>query len=178
MPLVAPSHDAQKMQEKGFSALTSRAWNESVSYQAGAGTVTFTAVLAHHSGDASIDPLLGLGNGYWIDVTQGDWKKTLYWTGDTLAAEDVIQAVRARGPLDILMPHLGRVGTPGPLGKISMGADAAVQLARALSPTKVVPIHHSSYVLYLEPIDRLVTQSQGAHYGLDLISEGSRLLYR
>ena len=89
----------------------------------------------------------------------------------------MIQQVIKLGQPDVLIPHLGRVGTTGPLGKISMGASDVIDMSSILLPKKVLPIHHSTYSLYLEPISQLVIDSQGKSYGLDLISEGSTVVY-
>ncbi len=181
LPLLVPEHDLGALQAKGFTAAQSLAWQQSLEYQAGAGHIRITAVAAHHSADPAIDTLLGAGNGYWLEFSQGSWSKRLYWTGDTMPVGAVLTQVQtladSRGMLDILVPHLGRVGTPGPLGQISMGASDVVDMARALQPEHLLPIHHSSYALYLEPISVLAEASAGEDYQLDLPQEGVTLHY-
>ncbi|NQV21045.1 MAG: hypothetical protein HQ511_06480 [Rhodospirillales bacterium] len=58
-----------------------------------------------------------------------------------------------------------------------MTADNVVALADEISPRKLLPIHHSTYALYLEPISELAAKSKGESYGLDLISEGTTVIY-
>lgn len=177
IPTLIPPANLQQMKKKGFSTLRDLAWGDSLTYNAGDGEITFTAVKAHHSANNDIDTILGAGNGYWIEFKSGSWRRTVYWTGDTLPTSDVISQVKKLGRPDILIPHLGRVGTTGPLGQISMGADEAIKMAFELSPRKILPIHHSSYSLYLEPIGHLIIKGQGLPYGIDLISEGSTVVY-
>lgn len=177
IPMLIPTANLQQLKQKGFNSLTDLKWGESVTYNAGEGEVIFTAVNAHHSADTEIDTILGTGNGYWIEFKQGDWRRTVYWTGDTLPTDDVIKQIKKLGRPDILIPHMGRVGTTGPLGKISMGADDVLKMSDELFPKKLLPIHHSTYSLYLEPISHLVVKSQGKSYDLDLISEGSTVVY-
>jgi len=177
-PFITPTADVEKVTKMGFTSIHAMAWGDSKTIDLGAGKVTITSINAHHTTNPELEPLLGLGNGYWMEFQQGDWQKTIYWTGDSLPTQDVIEQVTNMGALDILIPHMGRVGTTGPLGQISMGASDVMALSSALSPQKVLPIHHSTYPLYLEPIDKLVSQSQGAKFGLDLISEGSSVIYR
>ena len=178
VPILAPTEDFEKVSQMGFSDIQGMAWGEQVEFIAGAGEITVTAINAYHANNPKMTPLLGVGNGYWIEFKQGSWKKSIYWTGDTLPTNHVIQAVKILGNPDILIPHMGRVGTTGPLGQISMGADDVIKLAAQLSPKKVLPIHHSTYSLYLEPIDKLVNQSKGETFELDVISEGSSLIYK
>ncbi|WP_286272201.1 MBL fold metallo-hydrolase [Thalassotalea hakodatensis] len=177
-PFLLPPANIEQLQKKGFNRLSTLSVGDSISYKAGEGKVTFTAVTAHHTDNGDIKHLLGEGNGYWITFEQDNWQYTLYWTGDTLATKDLIDEVKALGQIDLLIAHMGRVGTTGPLGKISMGADDVIAMSAALQPEKLLPIHHSTYALYLEPIHHLVTKSLGKPYGLDVISEGSTLIYQ
>ncbi len=174
---ITPVADVSKVKALGFSQVKGLAWGASQIISEGDSQVKITAINAYHSTNKLMQPILGEGNGYWLEFTQGDWRLTLYWTGDSFATEQVYQSLKPLGQLDILIPHLGRVGTSGPLGQISMGADEVVALAKMLKPKKVLPIHHSTYELYLEPIEELVSKSRGQEFGLDLISEGSTLIY-
>lgn len=177
MPMILPVADVDKVKAMGFENLDGLDWGETRTIDAGPGTVTITAINAHHSENKDIDKILGRGNGYWIEFSQGEWKRTIYWTGDTFGTADVIKEVKRHGKPYVMVPHLGRVGTTGPLGQISMGVKEVADFALAVSPRKVLPIHHSTYALYLEPIDELSTLSQGKPYGLDLISVGTTVTY-
>jgi N-acyl-phosphatidylethanolamine-hydrolysing phospholipase D len=176
-PILLPPADLQTVRSKGFNTLKVLAWGKSASYNAGDAIVKITAVNAHHSANNNIDTLLGVGNGYWIEFKHKSWRRTIYWTGDTLPTEDVIKQIKKLGRPDVLVPHLGRVGTTGPLGLISMGADEVTEMASELLPKKILPIHHSTYSHYLEPISQLIKKNQGVSYGIDLISEGSTVVY-
>jgi L-ascorbate metabolism protein UlaG (beta-lactamase superfamily) len=176
-PMILPVDDVEKIKAKGFERLDGIRWGETRQFEAGPGQVKITAVNAYHSQDPQMAKLLGGGNGYWIEFLEGDWKRTIYWTGDTLPTADVIKTVRALGEPDVMVPDLGRVGTTGSLGQISMGADDVVALATEIRPKKILPIHHSTYAFYLEPISELAVKSQGKPYGLDLISQGTTVQY-
>ncbi|HEY9080739.1 MBL fold metallo-hydrolase [Magnetovibrio sp.] len=176
-PFITPQSDREKVFAMGFAKVKGLAWHESYSFNAGAGRVTITALKAHHTHNRQLDPILGVGNGYWLEFSQGDWRRTLYWTGDSFPTPDVVQSLKDLGKPDILIPNMGGVGTSGPLGKISMGADDVIELAGQVSPRKILPIHHSTYRLYLEPISRFVVQSAGQPYDLDLVSPGTTVMY-
>lgn len=176
-PMILPIADVDQVKAKGFKNLHGMRWGETRHFDAAPGHVKLTAVNAHHSQDPQLAKILGVGNGYWIEFSNGDWKRTIYWTGDTFPTANVIEAVRTLGKPDLLVPHLGGVGTTGSLGQISMGADHVVTFADEIRPKKVLPIHHSTYELYLEPIWKLLKESEGKPYGLDLLSEGTTALY-
>lgn len=175
--LLLPSADENKVKDKGFTNISSLNWGDKQTYKAGNGEISFTAVTAYHSTDQSINPLLGKGNGYWIEFKEGNWQRNVYWTGDTLPTKDLMMQVRQLGTLDILIPHMGKVGTTGPLGKISMGvADTKIMAAR-LKPNYLLPIHHSTFSHYLEPVNRTSFQIKDTSYELNIISEGEVIKY-
>lgn len=177
LPVMLPIGDVGAVGAKGFRRLDGLSWGEMRRLDAGSGHVTITAVIAHHSRNPAMAKALGIGNGYWIEFTEGAWRRTMYWTGDTMPADDVVAAVRSRGTPDLMVPHVGGVGVSGPLGQISMQASDVVDLAAAIQPKHVLPIHHSTYAFYREPIDELVRQSKGKPYRLDLIAAGSKVVY-
>lgn len=61
----------------------------------------------------------------------------MYWAGDTFATPDVLVAIEKEGQPDIFIPHLGRVGTTGPLGPISMGIDEAIDMAHKIGAKRL-----------------------------------------
>ncbi|HET8726846.1 MAG TPA: MBL fold metallo-hydrolase [Alphaproteobacteria bacterium] len=175
LPIVLPAADEKAVAAKGFEMLDAMEWGETRRLDAGAGRVRITAVIARHSRDPAT--ALGIGNGYWIEFSRGDWTRTMYWTGDTMPTADVVEAVKSLGRPDVMVPHVGGVGITGPLGQISMGADDVVALAAAVQPTCVLPVHHSTYAFFREPISELSEHSKGQPYRLDLIGAGETITY-
>jgi N-acyl-phosphatidylethanolamine-hydrolysing phospholipase D len=177
LPIILPTADEQAIAAKGFRTLDAMKWGETRQVDAGVGRVRITAVAARHSQDPAMARALGIGNGYWIEFSRGDWIRTMYWTGDTMPTADVVETIRSLGQPDLMVPHVGGVGITGPLGQISMGADDVVALAAAIRPTYVLPIHHSTYAFFREPISKLAQRSQGQPYRLDLIGAGETVVY-
>ncbi len=177
LPFILPIDDVKKVKEAGFTRLNALQTGETKTYTAGQGQIHITAIPADHTDNKALEPLLGHGLGYLIKFIEGKQQFTLYWTGDSLATPGVMNTVKALGEIDLLVPNMGRVGTTGPLGKISMGASDVITLANTLKVKKVFPIHHSSYELYLEPISELSRLARNQTWGLDILSEGSTLSY-
>jgi len=174
--IVAPA-DREKLKQIGFNRVDPLDWGKSRTFAAHPGTITITAIQAHHSPHSKMDKILGRGNGYWIEFVQDGWKRSLYWMGDTFATEEVIKSIQAFGKPDVLIPHLGAVGTTGPLGQISMGAADVVSFAKKIAPRKILPIHHSTFPLYLEPVSEMVRQGSENGLILDLPSPGTTVRY-
>lgn len=177
MPILAPAHDHARLAAKGFSAARQIDWGQDQTLTKGDVSVTIRALPADHSEDPQIAGLLGAGNGYWLTFGRDGWQKSVYWTGDTFPTPRVLEAVAPLGNPDIFIPHLGGVGTTGPLGQISMGAAHAAAFADRLKPGRILPVHHSTYALYLEPVSALPIALGDTVHALDLVSEGTGLSY-
>jgi L-ascorbate metabolism protein UlaG (beta-lactamase superfamily) len=177
MPFLVPSHDRERLAANGFTQVHVADWMKPHVITRGDVTLTLTALPAEHSENPEIASLLGPGNGYWLEIRQGDWTKSVYWTGDTFPTSNVLDALEGFGSPDVFIPHLGGVGTSGSLGQISMGAGHAAIFVDRLRPGKVLPVHHSTYALYLEPVSSLPAVLAGKTHGLDLVSEGTCASY-
>ena len=82
----------------------------------------------------------------------------------------------AGGPTMLLsfgfVPHLGGVGASGPIGAVSMTSDHAISFARAVRPRAILPIHHSTFSLYREPIERFFAASTVERFRVHRLREG------
>ncbi|OOE38493.1 hypothetical protein BZG06_16235 [Salinivibrio kushneri] len=175
---VIPSSDLNLLQSLGFKNIKALTWPEKWQYQEGIYQITITAIPAFHTENHELTAILGDGNGYLFEFRHDDWQKVLYWMGDTFLTPALQDKVQAYGQIDILVPHLGRVGTSGPLGQISMGAKEVIDAVNILAPTHVLPIHHSTYELYLEPVSELVKQAERSKVALDVLAAGGTISYR
>jgi L-ascorbate metabolism protein UlaG (beta-lactamase superfamily) len=81
------------------------------------------------------------------------------------------------GAVDLLLPHLGAVGVDGPLGRRSMDAEEALKLITLLNPRRVIPIHHTTFGHYREPVRALEQRAERAGVGgrLQLPREGEAI---
>ncbi|WP_208979207.1 MBL fold metallo-hydrolase [Pseudovibrio axinellae] len=177
MEIISSDFDRAILEEKGFSNTTVLPWGEQLSLPTNSGKIQVTSVPAKHSQNPEILGIIGRGNGYFFEFLSGNEKITLYWTGDTFPEEDVMASVQQLGDIDILVPHVGAVGSTGTLGQISMGASHVVEMAGRLKPRTILPIHHSTFGLYLEPIWELTRAMQDHPSRLDVISEGTIVTY-
>lgn len=175
---IVPTTDEDLMNKLGFTQVQLLEWGKQWKYQEGDYQLTLTATPAFHTENAHMKELLGHGNGYLFEFKHGNWKKTLYWMGDTFLTQELKHWLADYSQPDILVPHLGRVGTTGPLGQISMGASDVVESIHYLKPAYTLPIHHSTYELYLEPISELVKQTEQKKLPIDVIAVGSWITYR
>ncbi|WP_028049883.1 MBL fold metallo-hydrolase [Cellulomonas sp. URHD0024] len=117
-----------------------------------AGDVTVTAVPARH-GPEGAEPLSGVVTGF---VLEAPGNPTVYVSGDN-ASLDVVAAVARRFPavdLAVLFvggANVGRFGSE-PVTLDALLASAAVDL---LAPARVIPVHHTDWAHFVEPLSVL-----------------------
>ena len=76
----------------------------------------------------------------------------LYVTGDALMSEAIRQVQKNHGYVDVLVPYVGaQPGADG--GDASATGKEAMQFVYRMQPKRVVPVHHTTFSHYREPID-------------------------
>ena len=159
LPLVVAAGGADALRAAGFHDVRPLDWGQSLTLSARGTTLEVTAVPAHHAHDEALDRGLGRGNGYvlaWRDM-QGTYR--VYWTGDAVLSAESETLAERHGPIDLLLPHLGGVGGDGGLGLRTMNADETLSLVARVKPLRVVPIHHTTFAHYREPIEALMQRA-------------------
>ncbi|UWQ28673.1 MBL fold metallo-hydrolase [Leisingera sp. M523] len=175
-PVLCSAQDVNALTKKGFAA---QALNhgENRAFRRGDTEVSITSIPAVHSLNTGISGILGLGNGYWLQATIRGKTSHIYWAGDTFMAEPVQSAVQQFPAPDLLIPHIGAVGTNGTLGQLSMTGHQAVEFAEFLKAGLILPAHHSTYALYQEPVSKMIEAHaiSGIPSVLNVLREGSAL---
>lgn len=167
---VVPRSQLAEVRNRGVIRANGLALGETQTIARGGYKVTITAVTAQHSQQPEYLPILGDVNGYWLEFRHGRYRRTVYWTGDSFAQLDGAPAA-LRNP-DLFIPHLGAVGADGPIGYVSMGWSHALSFARDVQPAIILPIHHSTFSLYREPIELFVDAAKAASFKVERLREG------
>ena len=102
----------------------------------------------------------------------------MYWTGDTFLTDEIKKSIAKLSSIDILVPHVGNVGVHGSLGQLSMKAIDVLEYSLYTKAKNILPIHHSTYDLYLEPITKFEKISEKQDYILNVIKEGETIVYK
>lgn len=173
-PFIAPPAQVGALRARGLSDVSGLPWRGSHLVSKNGYSVCITAVPAQHSERPAVSELLGDVNGYWLEFRHRHYRRTVYWTGDSFPVPAELGS-DVRHP-DLLVPHLGAVGEGGPFGQVSMGARQALSFARTVEPKAVLPIHHSTFSLYREPIERFEEAAAGEPWKLERLAEGGELV--
>ena len=170
LPLVVAAAGGDAMRAAGFSDVRGLDWGESTTISARGVTLRVLAVPAHHSHEADVDREVGKGNGYILEWSGAGGNYRVYWTGDAVLGDETRDFSAHFGQVDLLLPHMGGVGGDGERGLRTMNADELLELVQRVQPRLVVPIHHTTFGHYREPIEALEQRVQEA-------GDGSRFVF-
>ncbi|HEY8572848.1 MBL fold metallo-hydrolase [Phenylobacterium sp.] len=176
-PFTAPASQVAGLQSKGVRRASALRWGETQILTREGYEVSITAAPARHSTDPAAAQALGEVNGYLITFRRGPFQRSLYWTGDSFPPDRRELLPDLLWP-DLFVPHLGGVGEGGPFGRVSMAAEDALAFARLVRPTAVLPIHHSTFSLYREPVEVFLRASAQEPWRTEQLSEGDVLTLR
>jgi L-ascorbate metabolism protein UlaG (beta-lactamase superfamily) len=165
LPVIVPPTGVEPMRSAGFADVRPLDWGESATFDGRGTTLVVTAVPAHHAHDPELDRTIGRVNGYVLRFGGAGGPYRIYWTGDAVLSDEMKTLASTYGPIDLLLPHLGGVGGDGDLGLRTMTSQEAVALVGLVDPKVVIPIHHTTFAHYREPIEALVQRADEAGLG-------------
>lgn len=163
--LVAPTAHLPQLRGWGFDQLVGMEWQQERTRHKNGERLRVLALPAHHAHDDRGDHELGVVNGYLLEHHGTDSVVRIYWTGDTVWFDALTQTAARLPPVDLLLPHLGGVGKDGgPWGMISLDAIEGTRIAELINPDLTIPIHHSTFPFYVEPISEFVSELAASTY--------------
>lgn len=154
--VIAPEINREQIIGWGFTNFKGLNWADSTIMHKADESLTIIAVEAHHAATDPLKAQLGKGNGYIIEYKKGKHVYRIYWTGDTVWF-DAISNNKKYGEIDLLVPDMGAVGSDGKIGRRGLNADDCLHIANVLNPKEIIPVHHSTFSMYVEPISVLKT---------------------
>lgn len=174
--VICPVHDGNALSELGI-ATEPLAHGARRVFERDGVVVEITAIPAVHSMDADVAQLIGAGNGYYLSAVLPNRTMNAYWTGDSFMTAPVMDAVSRLPKPDLFIPHIGAVGRSGTFGQLSMDGQQATAAAQAVDARVVVPIHHSTFSLYAEPVGAMIAahQADRAAGQLTILREGDTI---
>ncbi|WP_306256574.1 MBL fold metallo-hydrolase [Pararhizobium sp. IMCC21322] len=174
--ILCAAHDMDSLVKKEFAA-QALDHGKQRTFTGGDTEISIMSVPAVHSLNQGISDVLGLGNGYWLKATIQGRTYNIYWGGDTFMVDPVWQAIQHLPTPDLFIPHIGNVGITGALGQLSMNGRQAVEFAARIKAGIVLPIHHSTYALYQEPVSKMIEahEASGNLSALRVLGEGAAI---
>lgn len=176
MPLICPTHDARQLIDDGLDAQPLSHLQKQV-VERNNSRVEITAIPAIHSLNPDVAGFLGEGNGYFLQATVGKKELNIYWAGDTFMVDAVERAISDLPAPDLFIPHVGAVGMNGTLGQLSLNGEQAVLGAQMIGAKNILPIHHSTFSIYQEPVGAVTAAHAkvASRFDLTVLDEGAAL---
>lgn len=157
--MVLPPSAVEPMRAAGFTNMVTLDWGETTKIERGKSTLEITAVPAHHAHDPALDAQIGRGNGWLLRFTDPAGRYVLYVSGDAVLAPEMATATKAYGAVDLFVPHLGGVAIDKPGAQRTMNAAEALTAFGQMDARMMLPIHHTTFGHYREPIEALREQA-------------------
>jgi len=154
-PLICPPHDHEALASAGFDAKP-LAHGETRRFERDDTIVDVTAIPAVHSRNKVVADYLGAGSGYFIQARTGAVARDLYWAGDTFLTHEVVAALEQFPNPDLFIPHVGGVELDGGTAQVSFTGRDALAAAHRIGAARMLPIHHTTFSHYREPIQALI----------------------
>lgn len=150
--VVAPGSAVDRLVAAGCTSIESIDWWETTVLEREGESLSVTAVPANAPYRDAAGAHAAVGNGYYLEHNADGRRFTAYWTGDCVWSDEVREIQRRVGHVDLLVVHLG--AELGPEGRaVSCGAKDAMQFVFRMQPRTVIPIHHTTFSHYAEPLD-------------------------
>jgi N-acyl-phosphatidylethanolamine-hydrolysing phospholipase D len=169
--VVGPAVNTELITGWGFTNFAGLNWGDQKMLKKGDEMLSINAVEARHAAEEPLRTQLGKGNGYVITYQKGGKVYRIYWTGDTVWFDEIAGVARF-GHINLLVPDMGAVGSDGPIGRRGLNSGDCLKIVDALHPDKIIPVHHSTFSMYVEPISVLQqTVDSSAYRGRLMVPE-------
>ena len=137
---LVPPADVRQLEGWGFEVVEGSTWGEEHHIERG-GEILRLVVLptrAAHAPETAAAP--ADANGYLIEHETARRTLRIAWTGDAAWFDALPEAVRGRGLVDVLIPHLGAAGRDAGAEGGSMDVEEVARLVGAVEPQRVLPL--------------------------------------
>ena len=148
-PVVTTPAAARRLTDWGFDARGLDTWG-SETLTRGTETLRIESLPGIHARGvmgALLPPVMGSLLEHRVD---GEVRRRVYLSGDTLTGNHVTEIARRHPDLDVAVVHLG--GTRVLLHTVTMDADQGVDFLRRLRPRQAVPVHYDDYGVFRSPL--------------------------
>ncbi|MEO0722954.1 MAG: MBL fold metallo-hydrolase [Bacteroidota bacterium] len=117
-------------------------------------SITIEAIPCVHASNFIAAKLAGSVNGYWLTIQKEESVVQVYITGDTINHKKVRTYLEGR-KADILIPNVGGGGQDKFGGPYTFTASQLMDFSKTIDPSIILPVHHKTFSLYKEPIEKL-----------------------
>jgi L-ascorbate metabolism protein UlaG (beta-lactamase superfamily) len=158
-PVITTPAAAERLARWGFCTSPLGEW-ESETLVRGDDELTVQSVPAVHARGVLgrvLPPVMGSILEHRIE---GQVRRRLYLSGDTLTGPHVSEIARRFPDIDTAVVHLG--GTRVLMHTVTMDAEQGVDFLRRVQPQQAVPVHYDDYGVFVSPLERFLDLARSA----------------
>ncbi|NPD05684.1 metal-dependent hydrolase [Nocardioides sp. zg-1308] len=156
-PVLSTPEAARRLSRWGFETQDLRTW-QAHSLVKGGEELRVTAVPGIHARGLLGKMLPSVMGSILEHVVDGDVRRRVYLSGDTLTGSHVDE-IGARFPdIDAAVVHLG--GTRVLMRTVTMDARMGVDFVNRCRPSVVVPVHHDDYTVFRSPLSDFLDRAR------------------
>ena len=147
--MITTPEAADRLSSWGFTTTGLPTWEDTVLVHADE-TLTVQSLPGIHARGVMrrlLPPVMG---SLVTHRVQGEARRRLYITGDTLTGDHASEIARVHPDIDTAIIHLG--GTRVLLHTVTMDAPQGVDLVRRVGPREDVPVHYDDYRVFRSPL--------------------------
>ncbi len=152
--LISNKNSIKILKESGKKDVTFLKWKQSIEFDIKDYKIEVEAIPAIHG----INPLsalfAGKVNGYFLTVSKGKEKITIYITGDTVYKNKVIKALKNK-EINLLIPNMGAAKQGSWIMTLTLNSHMLKKMISELNPKIVLPVHYGTFEHYKEPVENI-----------------------
>ena len=152
--IVCNKNSFKILLENGKQKLTILDWKQTKVISLKGYRIEIEAIPAIHGVNPLSALIAGKVNGYYVTVSKGKSKTTIYITGDTVYKSRIIKTLKNR-PIDLLVPNMGAAKQGSWIMTLTLNAEMLKRMISKLNPNCVIPVHYGTFEHYIEPVENI-----------------------
>ena len=152
--IICNRNSVNKLESVGLEKFTILKWKESISIKIQGYNIEIEAIPAIHGINPISAMLAGKVNGYYLLISKGEEKTSIYITSDTVYKEKIINSINNR-EIDILIPNMGAACKGTWIMTLTLDSKMLKKIINKLHPKIVIPVHYGTFSHYNEPIGKI-----------------------
>lgn len=146
---VVASSNSKKILNKAGIQAQYLSHHETYTFEKSGYKIKITAIPAYHGHGGFVIKLMGIVNGYYLEIQKDNEVKTVYIPSDTVYHQKLLEHLKTHNiqNVDLLIANLGAAKAPLPVTRYPITMDLAElqKLAQTVSAKHVLPIHIDDY---------------------------------
>jgi len=171
--IVCNKNSSSILKQSKKNNLTILDWNETKEFNIKGYKIEIEAIPAIHGINPISALLAGNVNGYYLTISKDKEKKSIYITGDTVYKNKIIRSLKDK-KIDLLIPNMGAVKQGSCIMTMTLSSKMLKKMISKLNPKLIIPIHHSAFEHYIEPISKIHELKDSR---IQIIETGSKTIF-